>query len=308
MFLKAKIVNESGKLLGKISFVIDWKNMKWGIHKDKQNIWPRISPSARGKIRQIDGRHLHLFDEMNKLRIIFQDGPASELDIFNPTGSARISSSIDSALTDTVMPWSIDFAAAAAESRSKGNKMNALRKRLLDHLGTVLPCSFGDKNYNTITGSLPKQADPNYTTCGSLPGYVAAKLWEYKYGRKADNNTLVRIGLNGTNIIRIRGKKFGVWIPADLIERPSPGDIYGLLDCHKTDRDVDILGHVGVIEDASGDIWKTHDLGQGDGYSGVKSMPREYNPTTGELYGAIRRCKWRVLAGWVDIDLFYAKI
>lgn len=308
MILNLNFVNNGGRNIGSASLMIDLKNKGWSFFKGDKGIWQRITFSTKGKLELKDWGVVWLFDEMGVNRIIIRDAPTNNLETFKPSGAARLYKTLDSSLEDMVFEWKVDVQATNALKGSAGGGMSSIRQRLLEDLNRVLPCSYMDNNYKKITGGLTKQGG-SYTTCGSLPGYVSAKMWEFKTGKMADIKTLTRITLNGTNNVRIKGKKFGVWVEANLIDRPKPGDVYALLDYNKTNKNDDVIGHVGVIQTSSGENWTTADLGQGDGYSGKRDMKRPYKPATGELYGESNQGGgYRILAGWVDLDQYFAAI
>ncbi len=131
---------------------------------------------------------------------------------------------------------------------------------------------------------------------GQFKGYTEAKALD-RYMNK--------YSLNGTNLIRSRGIQHNCWREWSLGDRPQPGDLYGLLELNKHDRKRDGFCHVGVIQESSGDVWKTMDLGAKSGFDGAKDSVRPYNANTGELWGEDNQGGgYRVLAGWVDVDAY----
>jgi peptidoglycan hydrolase-like protein with peptidoglycan-binding domain len=167
----------------------------------------------------------------------------------------------------------------------------------------VVPSFWPDARFNTLTrGQLDwSQLPDNYTTCGCLPAYVAQQLG----GRG-------KIIAGGTNGLRDAAAEQGAWITADMIQRPLPGDFYGLTD--QSDPNGNIV-HVGVVvylgmvlDETATDLWKTADSGQGikpNQYAGY--INRAYNPSTGQLNGEVNRAgvrPFRTVAGWVNIDAY----
>lgn len=163
-------------------------------------------------------------------------------------------------------------------------------------LPQVLPSSYGQQKFTKLTFGLTKDnpnVTPGYTTCGSLPMYIARML--------KDNV------LGGTNGLRTGGIKKNAWVVADGVKRPRPGDLYALLNKGENDKMNGGIAHVGVIIDAAGDQWKTADAGQGDGWA-ADYVTRQYDEATGMLSGEILNAGGarppRVLAGWIDLDVY----
>ena len=308
MILNLSVTDNSNRCYGDLSLMIDFESKSWSVYKSDTPLWKKISFSNNGRIEVKDWKVIWLYDALNMHRMIIRDAPISNLDVVSTTGTARLYNPLDFSMTDMVFKWSVDVQATQSSQTQASGPITAVRQRLLDDLQKVLPCSYMDQNYIKITGGLTKQGG-GYTTCGSLPGYVSSQLWRYKTGKMADMPTLTRITLNGTNNVRIKGNKFASWIEANLTDRPKSGDVYALLDYGKTDKKVDVIGHVGVIQSSTGNTWKTADLGQGDGYSGKRDVERDYKSASGELYGEHNQGGgYRVLAGWVDLDKYYAAI
>lgn len=308
MILNLKFAANNGQSSGDVSIMIDLNEKVWRFFKGDKGIWQKVTFSDKGKIELKDWGVIWLYDEMGVNRIIFRDAPSNSLEVFKPSGSARLYKPLNSSLEDTVLEWKMDHQEMNKLKDSSKTASSAIRQRLLEDLNKVLPCSYMDNNYKKITGGLTKQGG-SYTTCGSLPGYVSAKLWEFKTGKMASLDILKRITLNGTNNVRTKGNKYGAWIEANLVDLPKPGDVYALLDYNKTNKKDDVIGHVGVIQTSTGTDWTTADLGQGDGYSGKRDVKRPYKPVTGELYGESNQGGgYRILAGWVDLDKYYAAI
>lgn len=166
------------------------------------------------------------------------------------------------------------------------------RKRVLESLlPAVVPSRYPEPKFQQLTGGV-NHSDPNlpphYTTCGCLPSYVARAL--------GGHGMIQSGGLDG---LRTAAKKQDAWVVAELGLRPKPGDLYGL--CNGANPS-SLIVHVGVIVDASGEIWKTADAGQRANY-----VNRQYNPQTGTLSGEVSNSgnrPPRLVAGWVDIDKY----
>lgn len=176
-------------------------------------------------------------------------------------------------------------------------ELSARRRQVIDVLiPGVLPSSYGQQKFTKLTFGLTKDnpsVTPGYTTCGSLPMYIARMLNDKRIG--------------GTNGVRTAGQNKNAWVVADGVKRPLPGDLYALLNKGETDVINGGISHVGVILDASGDQWKTADAGQGDGWA-ADYVTRHYDAQAGTLSGEILQAAGarppRVLAGWIDIDKY----
>jgi hypothetical protein len=182
-------------------------------------------------------------------------------------------------------------------STSTSTDLSARRSTIIDELlPGVVPSSYGDQRFTALTFGLRKDSPgvtPGYTTCGSLPMYIARKL-----GDKV---------ITGTFGVRTAGVTKGAWVEAGGDARPKPGDLYALLVAGSTDRAGGGIAHVGVIVDASTDEWRTADAGQGDGWSAAY-VTRQFDPAAGTLSGEIVGTTGprpaRVLAGWIDVDAY----
>jgi hypothetical protein len=180
------------------------------------------------------------------------------------------------------------------------DSLSARRAKIIDELlPAVLPSKYNDQKFQKLTGGLTKDnpnVTPGYTTCGSLPAYVATALGDSGNPR-----------IQGTFGVRVAGMQRGGWVEAGGDARPKPGDLYVLLTSGATDRANGGISHVGVIVDASTDEWRTADAGQGDGWA-ADYVTREYDPVAGTLSGEIVATTGprpaRVLAGWIDVDLY----
>ncbi|MHB8770673.1 MAG: hemopexin repeat-containing protein [Syntrophales bacterium] len=194
-------------------------------------------------------------------------------------------------------PGSSDQAIDSSQPISPKPGSTARREYVIKKLlPSVLPSAYGQPMFTKLTFGLTKDnpnVTPGYTTCGSLPQYIASQLKDQR--------------IRGTNGVRIAGKEKGAWVVADGTNRPLPGDIYALLNKNETDVMNGGIAHVGVIVDASGDEWTTADAGQGDGWA-ADYVTRKYDPQANTLTGEIVKSGGarppRVLAGWIDLDAY----
>ena len=198
---------------------------------------------------------------------------------------------------DTSTPTDTDADTTDTPDTAPSTELSARRSRIIDELlPGVVPSSYGDQRFTALTFGLRKDSPgvtPGYTTCGSLPMYIARKLGDQV--------------ITGTFGVRTAGVKKGAWVEAGGDARPKPGDLYALLAAGSTDRAGGGIAHVGVIVDASTDEWKTADAGQGDGWSAAY-VTRQYDAAAGTLSGEIVGTTGprpaRVLAGWIDVDAY----
>ncbi len=282
----------------------------WFIEDDPQNLWPLLGVSRRGSFERpwdavawVGDR-----DSMGKKRtpVIMWNPPKGELDTVRECGKARIFEPIDSNFKEGIITWTVDAPPVLSDRRAK---ILAICEEMLDH-------KYMDEKYDRMTAKLRKtdasvtsfeqweyeddgktpKKNPdgsikkkrNYTTCGSLPGYISVVLGDKE-------------GLNGTNRVRDQGLKHKCWVVATGENRPMPGDIYMLLDSQERGA-----AHVGVIQSAKGCEWVTADMGQGGGgWDGKKNTKRGFNPATIRLSGeALQGGGYRRLAGWLDVDRY----
>jgi hypothetical protein len=304
MHLKVEVFNNKQVLAGNAIINLDWKTHRWSLGEDKLNAWTHITTAKTGTFDFKDWDVLWLWDKARNIAIVW-NAPKAALDFSNKNGQARLYDPVDPNYKDGIVNWSIDIPASTeAAARAAFLATLPLRPRLMAILREVLPCTYDDKNYKKIAPGLTKQGG-NYTTCGSLPGFVTSELGGRPRGKGWDAYMRVR-SLNGTNIVRDKGIQYGAWVEGGGSKRPKPGDIYALLNWEKTDRLKDGISHVGVIIDSTGDTWRTADMGQGTGYDGKIDTPRSYKSATGELWGESNQGGgYRYLAGWVDIEKYF---
>jgi hypothetical protein len=321
MFIQLNVFDTADKFRGQARIKLDWQRKMWTVDEDHQWIWKRVGYSDSGAFEFKSWGVIWIWDQLRNT-VIFHDAPQNEIDFKHRSGHGRIFDPRDNVFKDGKISWSIDATANAA-AQQQVVPASDIRTKLIKRLRELLPCKLGgtpkeQKDWDTITSYLTKVAG---TSCGSLPQFVSAYLGAepLKNGKPSGNAAyaeyMKKRSLSGTKAIRDRGNQFGAWIEADLIKRPKMGDIYGLLDRDKngqplTDKKNDYIGHVGVILDASGPVWTTADLGQGNGWEGKIDVVRPYKADIGQLYGEVRQggvSPYRVLAGWVDIDKYFAK-
>lgn len=199
-------------------------------------------------------------------------------------------------------------------------ELSPRRQRILRAiLPQVVPSHSGTKTFNRIdAGWTPGSG---YTTCGGLPAFVAQQLGVTLAMRK------IGVGAPGLISMRNGAMHYGAWTHHDPRRapdrRPRPGDFYLLCSgskhhagCNhlfvegKAYRGADIE-HVGVIVDASRDVWITADAGQGDStMQKALYVRRQYQTSTGLITGEVRPDRkkpgafrpMRRLCGWMDVD------
>lgn len=188
------------------------------------------------------------------------------------------------------------------------DRLSQIRKDVIQKwLPMVVPSTEGDKKFDNLMTHAKCEArrneNPNFTTCGSLPGWLFSRL-----GLPA----LANYGLGG---VRDVAMKIGCWVKHDELHnamyksaygadrRPLPGDVYLL---GNSVNSAEIM-HIGVIVNSNGDRWWTADAGQGEKkIQQALYVPRKYQVNTrqldGENYGVGTGRPPRRLVGWVDID------
>jgi hypothetical protein len=206
---------------------------------------------------------------------------------------------VDAGYPVALAEWPGPLGTAQPDSGGEGDAgaLSARRSAIIDELlPAVLPSKYNEQKFVKLTFGLTKESPgvtSGYTTCGSLPMYVARTLGDKTIG--------------GTNGVRAAGIKHGAWVEAGGDARPRPGDLYALLNQDATDRVHDGISHVGVIVDASTDEWRTADAGQGDGWAAdyvTRAYDAEAGTLSGEIVGTTGPRPARVLAGWIDVDAY----
>ena len=296
--------DSAGKPRGTVDVVLDWATMTWKKGDETPGVWLAIAGTDAGRF-QVNGTKLEIL-ESDRVLFTLENGPADRYDAFrsgNTQGS--VTAAFDATLTGGRLTWSIDVKALLFPEQ-----LSPFRKQLLSRLQSLLDAPYLSKNYDILTGGLRredkgvKSTAGVYTSCGSMPGFVVGEMARFKgLSGSAATAYIDKYSLNGTNIVRIKGVRYNCWVENDLQKRPKPGDVYALLNKGTSNKASDGISHVGVIQECSGGVWKTMDLGQGSGFDGKKDVTREYRADSGELFGETNQGGgFRVLAGWVDVD------
>lgn len=203
--------------------------------------------------------------------------------------------------------------------------LSARRERILKViLPPVVPSAYPSEAFSKIDKNWKPGA--GYTTCGGLPTYVAKQLGITPALEKEG------LGLFGLATIRNAGIKQGAWRHHDMklrtlanamhleMARPRQGDFYMLCSGDRHDTGCNCIApvkkeeyhkyrgakveHVGVIIDASSNVWKTADAGQ-PGES-AQYVTRTFDPVSGFMTGEANRegKPMRRLCGWLDVDAY----
>jgi hypothetical protein len=311
MLFNLTLTDGAKKVRGSATLRLVWGSNKWFIVDDPQQAWRSVGTARSGRFEQKSWGVVWVWSEealgQKRNPLILWDAPRGEIDSTRASGRGRLFDPLNPAFKDGDVQWAIRGPAVLSDRR----------KRVLELIDKVLNCTYMDENYERIAPGLRKnspgviaaeewsyEADGvtpkkngdgsivkkrNYTTCGSLPGYVSKML-----------GAPDGLSLNGTNIVRDKGIKYNAWVEATGENRPLPGDIYVLLD--KQNKGV---SHVGVIQDATGNVWTTADMGQGGGWDGKKGTKRAFNPATIRLSGEMLQGGGdRRIPGWLDLDRY----
>jgi hypothetical protein len=304
---------------GKVRLQLNFLDKTWIVDEDRQGIWQRVFFWNEGTFSSDRAGQIALMDQGRQI-ISFENAPLSGVELMHRQGTATIVESKDASYKNGKVQWSTEGLAGVV---GQTQPLSDLRTRLLKRIKELMPAKLGGSpkeqaNWKIIADNVQRFSG---TSCGSLPQFVSAFLGAdplkngKRTGLQAYEAYMAKRSLSGTKAIRDKGVKYGAWVEADLIKRPKPGDIYGLLDRDekgqpRRDKKNDYIGHVGVILDASGSVWSTADLGQGDGFEAKYDVKRPYKADVGELYGEVRQggiSPYRVVAGWLDIDKYFAK-
>ncbi|HBR56394.1 MAG TPA: hypothetical protein DEA22_02815 [Blastocatellia bacterium] len=311
MIINLEIFDSQKLSKGKVRVSLDWNSKTWSIEKDERMAWRSITLANSGRFELKDNGVIWLMENYQCI-VILWEAPTGEMDLFGPPASGRIFGALDKSIIDAPIEWSVDFTASLYAKPKTQAPLSPFREHLLNRINQLLPAPYLSANYDILTGKL-RRDDPGvkgstgvYTSCGSMPGFVTGEIARYRgYKGHAYETYINKYSLNGTNIVRIKGLRYNCWTESDSSIRPKPGDVYALLNHGATDKKAAGISHVGVIEDSSGDIWKTMDLGQGTGFDG-KKVERPYKNDSTELFGeTLQGGGYRVLAGWVDIDKYF---
>lgn len=287
--------------LEQITLELDWSTGTWGCDPGTPKSWQRLCNASAGSFELMSNDVIWIHDS-SAHRIILRAPPRFSADVGRTTGLGRLFAPVDTTLRDVTFTWAIE----PSPSVKTAPAMSDRRIALLKELQSLMPCAYPDQKFAKVAMGLTPQGG-GYTSCGSLPGYVSWFLGAMPLPFSKREAYILKYSLNGTNLVRIKGKKYGAWETGGQDKRPKPGDIYALLNYGKTDVDLDGISHVGVIVECSGDTWLTCDLGQGaGGFEGKYDITRPYKSASNELFGETNQGGgYRVLAGWVDIDRYF---
>lgn len=311
MFVKFAIYDNKDKFIGDSTISMDWKAHVWLVSEDKAHVWKQVAMARSGKFEFKDWGVIWMWDKARNIAIMW-DAPKTALDLHALKGSARLFDPINADYKDAIAKWTIDPGSSAKAALVMHNPLPYDRKAYVDRINMLLPAPYMSLNNDLLTNKLRKD-DPavvgstgNYTSCGSMPGFVTQQVALSK-GLKGQQyiDWVKKNSLNGTNRVRDFGKAHGCWEESAPNKLPKPGDIYVLLDHGKTDKVSAGVSHVGVVETATAKSWTTMDLGQAGGFDGAKNT-REYKADTCELYGESNQGGgFRTVAGWVDLEKYF---
>jgi len=310
MLLKFEVVNNKNYAIGNSTITLNWTSRTWLLTEDKTDAWKRISQAKTGKFEYKDWGVIWMWDQGKNI-VIVHDAPSKALDFDTLKGTARLYEPYQNDMKDAILKWTLDLGQISKFSAIINSPLPFSRAAYIGRLNWLMPAPYLSVNNDILTDRLRKD-DPkvakvaNYTSCGSLPGFVSKQV-AFSKGLKGDafNRWMGTFSLNGTHKVRDTGVKYGCWVEAAPNKKPKPGDVYVLLDRGKTDRKADGISHVGIFEMESGNNWSTFDLGQSGGFDGKKNS-REYKPATTELYGESNQGGgFRTIAGWVDLERYW---
>jgi hypothetical protein len=283
--LKLSILDKTGAPRGEVGLTLDFDKKRWSVAPadDPLRAWGLVGYTNGGSLECHPNGLLCLWDHAhNGLRrnvLILHDPPAEEKDTSRKSGKAQPFEPMIPEMKSGRVTWKQEEPEPATES-----SLTPARAQVRSILNDLLPCEFLDKKYKkNVYAPTTKFSG---TTCGCLPAMVAFRLGkQFKFGA-------VTTGLPR------EGRRYNAWVPYEQGKRPRYGDFYALVTGGPEDSNVT---HVGVIIDASTDIWITADMGQGDGYAGRLEVKRAYNAKENLLTG--ERKDWRPVYGWIDVDL-----
>lgn len=319
MILKIDVPGAGSPAQIKIAFNFNAK--QWSLVEGNNVVWGKISASKKGRFDHQTQNSMQLWDAFTQILELYYP-PKFESDKVMQKREGRILMAVDRSMKHTKLTWTTAAGVLLPEIPAQQIAlpvvptpviMTAFRRHLIDRLKGLLPAPYNTPNNQVLAPGLNRETlrekTPGYTNCGSLPGFVTAEMARFR--NLNVENYLKNYFLNGTNLVRRRGQQYHSWVENDKPDgskKPSPGDIYALLNRGSTDKQSAGISHVGVIQDTNGTHWKTMDLGQGvGGFDGRKDVEREYKPETFELSGeANQGGGFRVLAGWVDVDKYLA--
>ena len=311
MLIKFDVVDNKKQSIGKSALTLNWTSKSWQLTDDKAGAWKSVTAAKTGKFESKDWGVMWLFDGPKNI-VIVHNPPSRAMDYDTLAGSARLYD-VDGPMKDAWLKWTLDLGTDSKFFAIVKSPLPFARAAYVERLNWLMPAPYMSSNNDLLTDKLRKD-DPKvkgtagkYTSCGSLPGFVSKQVAASKRLKGKDfENWMNKYSLNGTNKVRDLGKQYGCWVEASSDKKPKPGDIYALLNNGATNKATDGISHVGVFDSERGKNWRTLDLGQHGGFDGDINM-REYKPATTELSGEINQGGgFRVLAGWVDLEKYFA--
>lgn len=212
-------------------------------------------------------------------------------------------------------PASPSFATGKPSDVCGAAGLSAIRQKMFAELDQVIPSIQGMSKHggrNLFDGTkqmTQKEVDaahaakrPIATSCGLLPGVMLKHL-----GLKGP------LTANGTEGLRLCGHGMGpgVFVEANGINQPKPGDLYWLR--YPKTPNTDNVAHVGIICQTGNESWKTADAGQGsatrqEAQIVIRRMQQKdgthqflSGPGTVGDAADLRR-----VGGWIDLDALFA--
>lgn len=176
-----------------------------------------------------------------------------------------------------------------------------IRRRVLTEIiPQVVPSREGDPKFHRLASKenlkSERKNNPNFTTCGALPGFVFGQLGIRCFGPGLDGNRMI-------------AEAIGCWVDPWAAENiyddlmPKPGDVYLLSGVENTQ----FIYHTAIMVNPFTNPFWSADAGQG-----AKTLqmaiyvPHEYNSGTGILtskpHGALGFTHPRRLRGWIDLE------
>ena len=325
MFLTLALTDPRRVAQGTVRLQLDWGRRVWKVAPG-QKAWVRVGYSNEGAFEWKNNGVIWIWDKPSgkakTTPLIIWDAPLSPLDILHKAGDGRLYDPKDPAMKEGHFHWTIEAANAGKAAAGP----SALRDKAMGIINANLPAFPElDEPPNCVESKAKTKTDSGGTGCGGFPGWLIGMLgpdqfpkdkvkltWTEKVVDKTKNppteTSVTKSSLNGVTdptigwedlakaIEKRRGKPGSLWILYDAKEpnrRPKPGDIYTLKQPNGWFR------HVGVMVDSTGNVWKTADGGQGQGFA-VGFRARTFVPSTGELTGEDKKTAY--LKGWVDLE------
>ena len=259
-------LSEKGKRQD-VSCRLDFADQQWSMSRPSGR-WNDVVFSTKGKFEVRDNGVIWIWDGPTSRpnshnTMIIRNAPRSQRDVRHRSGVCRIYKARDPSMNNRLVSWKVTSRIAMSFDSSK--VLSPIRKRMMDVCDAKLPKGI---KYNYFAGQ-PKNDGAGVTNCNIFVGLILSYInpnrikmmkriagepfamprfqWD-KYAQKID---------------RLKSPLQSTWIPFSSGKRPRPGDIY-LLEVLK-DKGKLKKGqtqHIGIIEDATGNVWKTIDGGQ----------------------------------------------